>query len=380
MDKECCFCGRKEQTILHKELNAMVCINCMLQLGGENDPFLPHNIISYLDRFVIGQEQAKRIVALSLFNHSRRVMFPDKLLPISHAFMIGPPGSGKTFIVEKLAEYAGLPCIIVDMNQYTRAGYIGKNIEEIIPLLIEKAGGDFEAAERGIIYLDEIDKKVYSGDNFNGDINGETVQQELLTMINGTTMPIAYWGNGGNRDFNTRRILFVAAGAFKGLNEIVEKRTDTRSGIIGFKPFIEEEEEIKGISPKDLIEFGMTKEFVGRIPNIATLDELTLDSLCSILTSAEESDAIKFKNLYDTMGIELEFAPEALNAIAQKAIKLGTGARALNGIVQTALRDITIELTLQRDVTKCIITEGVIKNGEKPLLLKRRQQAQMARA
>ncbi|MGI9558864.1 MAG: ATP-dependent Clp protease ATP-binding subunit ClpX [Thermodesulfobacteriota bacterium] len=354
----------------------------------------PSELKHFLDEYVIGQEHAKKVISVAVHNHYRRIQAAeaDSLktksknsadeveIQKSNVMLVGPTGSGKTLIAQTLARILKVPFAIVDATCYTEAGYVGEDVENMIVSLLQDADYDIEKASKGIIYIDEIDKLVRkSGDSpsITRDVSGEGVQQSLLKIMEGakTNVPPKGGRKHPQQDFvqiDTTNILFICGGAFFGLEDIIRRRKGRNS--IGFGASISEGMEsgtdysiIKDVQMEDQIEYGLIPEFVGRLPVIATLDELDEDSLVNILTTPRNALVKQYTKLMDLEGVELEFTDSALRLIATEAIKRKTGARGLRSILESIMLDILYDVPSDKDLNRCVITEEVVKGEGKPL-------------
>lgn len=409
---KCSFCGKMQDEVerIVAGPGVYICNECIDVCSNivENDAYededdekytinnesvpTPKEIKDILDEYVIGQEEAKKTLSVAVYNHYKRIKSiqndknkkDDVEIQKSNILLLGPTGCGKTLLAQTLAKILNVPFAIADATTLTEAGYVGEDVENILLKLIQAADYDIEKAERGIIYIDEIDKISRKSENpsITRDVSGEGVQQALLKIVEGTTASVP--PQGGRKhphqellQINTENILFICGGAFEGLERIIEQRTGKKT--IGFGAQIQEKTEknraevFKEMLPQDLLKFGLIPEFVGRLPIIATLNELDKQALIDIVTKPKNALVKQYKKLFKLDDVELEFEQDSLEAIVNKAIERKTGARGLRSIIEDIMRDIMYEIPSNPQIEKCIITKNTVEGTDKPIIVLRKE-------
>lgn len=408
----CSFCGKAQENV--KKIVAgpgvYICDECIELCNSiiENEIYeedenytldglekipSPKEIKEILDEYVIGQENAKKTLSVAVYNHYKRIAHEEEAdkddveIQKSNILLLGPTGCGKTLLASTLAKILNVPFAIADATTLTEAGYVGEDVENILLKLIQAADGDIQKAEKGIIYIDEIDKITRKSENpsITRDVSGEGVQQALLKIVEGTVASVP--PQGGRKhphqellQINTENILFICGGAFEGLEDIIKNRTGKKS--IGFGTQIQSTKEVgryevfEQLLPQDLLKFGLIPEFIGRLPIVATLKELDKEALKKILTEPKNALVKQYKKLFEMDDVQLEFKPEAINAIVEKAIERKTGARGLRSIIEDIMRDVMFDIPSNPNIEKCIITEKtVLENSEPEVVINENKKA-----
>ena len=401
---KCSFCGKSQEHVnrIIAGPGVYICDECVAVCENiiENDTYnedefgyalqtdekllSPREIKDILDKYVIGQEEAKKTLAVAVYNHYKRVNNEEENNDVeiqkSNVLLLGPTGCGKTLLAQTLAKILNVPFAIADATTLTEAGYVGEDVENILLKLIQAADYDIALAEKGIIYIDEIDKITRKSENpsITRDVSGEGVQQALLKIVEGTVASVP--PQGGRKhphqeflQINTENILFICGGAFEGLDKIIKDRIGQKS--IGFGAKVESPKEIdkykiyEELLPQDLLKYGLIPEFVGRLPIVTTLRELDKQTLIKIVTEPKNALVKQYKKLFEYVDVELQFEPEALDLIVDKALERNTGARGLRSIIEDIMRDIMFDIPSNPKIEKCIITKETVQNGAAPKLI-----------